>query len=141
MRGNMFYFGKGKLLALGLIASIVAYHQGDKFLNYSLVDASITSVKVDCYIESGNQKLVQKDTGVIAYMDCAKAPIAAIAFNYSDKDVKHRAKVAYQFKSPADGSNQIGEYVDSSAQDGEYSTGKVVQIYANTSNAKVSMWN
>ena len=137
----MFYSGKGMLLGLGIFGSLIAYHEGDKFLNYSQVDAKITSVRIDCYIEGSREKIVKKATQELAYMDCAKASFAAKAFNHPESDIKRRATVAYEYKSPVDGRNQSGVYIDTYAQEGRYSTGKVVRIYANTSDAKVSMWN
>ena len=75
-------FGR-KILLLGGVflagVGVMFYQAVDIKANYTKVNAQITSVEVDCYVQNGKRKIVEKKTDDLAYMDCALAPIAAEA--------------------------------------------------------------
>jgi hypothetical protein len=111
----------------------------DRGLHYTQIKAQVTSAAVDCYVKSGRSSVVKKGTKQTAYMDCKMAPFAAKEFGFSASDVKKRAKLKFNYKSPVDGSSQSGEHVVSDA-DVDYKNGQTVMVYAHTSEPKKYRW-
>ncbi len=100
--------------------------------NYTLVDARITSVEIDCYVKKRKKKLVEKGTGKLAYMDCEIAPLAAERFGYDDNDIHRRATITYRYRSPVDNKRYKGTYTRESNIDG-YRKGRIIRVHAHTS--------
>jgi len=97
--------------------------------NYTLVEAEITDVAVQCYIERSKKKVVQKDTNDLAYMDCSVAPLVAEQHGFDDADIKQRASVTYSYRSPVDDEVYSGTY----ARKGEVEAlvpGKTIHVHA-----------
>jgi hypothetical protein len=69
----------GVLLAVVMLAggTMMFVQAKDLRRNYTLVDASIVSVSVDCFIQAGRKKVLVKGTKDLLYMDCALAPDVA----------------------------------------------------------------
>lgn len=128
-------FGSLKLKAIAGVVVVVGVgglmlsDANDLKENYTLVDAKITSVKVDCYVKKRKKKLVVKGTSETAYMDCKIAPIAAEQFGYDEDDVHRRATITYRYKSPVDNKRYKGSYTRTSKID-TYKKGKIIRVHA-----------
>jgi hypothetical protein len=121
------YFGVG---VLALAGGAIAVDQYNLSTNYTQVEGKVTSTKIDCYVEGGRSKLVEKDNNTLAYMSCAEAALAAEQFGYKPKDVHRRVALSYSYRSPVDGNMYTGNYTDSDAEEGEYKKGGDVMVYA-----------
>jgi hypothetical protein len=130
---------KGKILAVGFIGVVVAYNLVDRGLHYQETEAKLMAVKVDCYIKARKKKLVDKDGNELAHMDCKDAPAVAEHFGFKSSDVRKRAVLKFEFKSPVDGSRQTGEHTDNYAT-ADYKVGQTVKIYAHTTEPAQSRW-
>lgn len=78
--------------------------------NYRLVDAKITNVRIECFIERDERKVVQKESPELAYMNCTVAPLVARQHGFDDTDIKRRAIVSYRYRSPVDDDLYSGTY-------------------------------
>jgi hypothetical protein len=137
---------RGTNMSLKLYLSIVAAggilfagSMVDRSMNYTKVDARITSAKTDCYISARKSKLTDKTTGNIAYMDCGIAPNLAKAYDYSESDVKKRIILKIEYTSPADKSRKQVEHEISSATE-NYTRGQVIKIYAHSTEPAKWRW-
>jgi hypothetical protein len=121
----------GAVLAVAMIAGTGAMYvqANDIKKNYTLVDARITSVSVDCFIKAGKESIVEKETNDLAYMDCAMAPTVASMHGFKESDIKKRAKVTYQYRSPADQAVHTGSYTRERDVD-DLVAGEAIQVYA-----------
>jgi hypothetical protein len=118
---------KGKMLAFGAVLAAFGVSQADKSINYIKVDATVTSAKVDCYVESGNEYIKSKDTNSLAFMDCEMAPYAAKEFGFEQSDIKKRTEFAFSYTSPVDGKLHKGNNTKKNAA---YKVGEKVDLYA-----------
>ncbi len=130
------YF-KGQMLGIGVIAAAIGVSEVDKTMNYTQVDALVTKAEVDCFIKSGNESVVKKDTEELAYMDCAIAPFAAAEYGFKDEDISKRTKLAFSYTSPVDGSKQKGTHTQEHA---EYKVGQKIKIYAHKEEPGKNRW-
>ena len=119
------YGGLGALLLVGAGVS-----QADKKMNYTPTEAVVTSAVVDCYVESGNEKLVHKDTEELAYIDCDMAPYAAVMNDFDADDVHYRVKFDFAYNSPVDGSRQTGSHTKRGKTADAYKRGHRFTIHA-----------
>lgn len=126
-----------KFGAIGLIAAAVGVSQIDKTMNYVEVDAAVTKADVDCFIKSGNESVVQKDTEKLAYMDCEMAPFAAAQHGFKETDISKRSQYSVSYVSPVDGKKHKGanmkDYV-------EYKVGQKIKVYAHKEDASKMRW-
>jgi hypothetical protein len=130
---------QGKIYIGMFMAAGVVYgtSQLDKKMNYIPTEAIVTSVKIDCSVENSKGKIVEKKTDKKAYMDCEMAPMAAAEFGYDDSDIKKRIQLKYAFKSPVDGSKQVGEYTGT-GKEINYKNGTKFEVFAHKTEAPKS---
>ncbi len=96
---------------IAIAACIMFYQAADIRMNYTLVEARITSVETDCFIkENYKNKLVDEATQKLAYMDCSKAPAAAAKHKFEKRDIRKRAQIAYRYTSPVDANKYTGHF-------------------------------
>lgn len=100
--------------------------------NYTLVDASVVSVSIDCFIEAGRKKVVMDGTRDLAYMDCALAPGVAAHHGFRARDVRQRARIGYEYTSPVDRNVYRGSYVRTGDVD-RYVVGRTIRVHAHRS--------
>jgi hypothetical protein len=136
----MAFSGTIRIALASALAGAGAFIFIDRGVNYQETEARLISVKIDCYVESGDRKIVVKTTNETAYMNCAEAPKAAEHFGHAKSAVKKRAALLYEYQSPVDGSNQIGEFNGSVAETANFRVGQRVKIYAHTTTPGKSRW-
>ena len=137
----MFRRLKFQMMVIGgviVVAFVMMFFQAnDLKTHYTVVDAKITAVAVDCFIKAGRKKIVEKETEKLAYMSCDLAPAVASQFGYSDKDIKKRASVTYQYESPVDHNYYTGSYTRERDVDGLV-RGKMIHVHAHLSDPEKS---
>ena len=97
--------------------------------NYTLVDAKITDVKLECFIERHERKVIRKESPELAYMDCTVAPLVARQHGFDDTDIKRRATVTYRYRSPVDDDLYSGPYAVSGVVE-TLVPGKTIRVHA-----------
>ncbi len=138
-------FGSFKLKATvfgGVGAALLVFtlfDANDLETNYTVVEASITEVKVDCFIKKRRRKIIDKRTNEMAYMDCKIAPLVAARHDYSEHNIHKRATFKYRYRSPADKGMHDGSFertgklmLDS------LKPGTSIRIYAHNTNPEES---
>ena len=128
-------------LALGCVFVFVTINDyGDaKELeqNYKLVDATITTVSIDCFIKKREEKVIEKKSGDLAYVSCQLAPLVAAQHGFDTEDIQERATITYRYTSPVDHRSYTGTF--KSVRDvTSYKTHNVISVYAHKSNPKIS---
>ena len=116
-------------------AVIFGFDRHDLSTNYTPANARITKASTDCYVEKRKSKLVDRETGELAYMDCDLAPIAAEMHGYSDHHIKRRTEVRFVYVSPVDGKRHEGEWTDRNAEVDEYRRGGTLPMHAHNEKA------
>lgn len=129
--------GYGKLAVVGAIGVYAAVSYADRGLNYVETEAVVTATTVDCFVKNGDEKLVEKDTSKLAYMDCDMAPLAATLHGFKELDVHKRTKLKFKYLSAADGSKQTGEHTDEYSA---YKVGQKIRIYSHKSEPATMRW-
>lgn len=129
--------GKAQLAVVGFLAVGFGVSEADKTMNYIQVEAVVTTAKVDCFIKSGKESVVEKKTDKLAYMDCAMAPFAAAEYGFKDTDISKRTTFSYSYMSPVDGSKHKGEHIQEYA---EYKVGTKVKVYAHKEDPSKLRW-
>ena len=94
--------GWGMVGAVVLVGGFYGSGRFDTASNDGLIDATVRSVKVDCFIESGKSKLVEKGSSKQAVVDCDRAPELARPFGYHPSDIQNHMTVSYVYESPVD---------------------------------------
>jgi hypothetical protein len=128
-------------VGLGMIGLAGVFYVGDQInlhANYTKVEGKIVSVEADCYIQAGRSKLVEKDSGTKAYMDCNEAKLAAEAFGYKPRDIHRRVKITYVYQSPVDKSQHKGKAERENVGEAAYQIGTTVSVYAHDEKAESS---
>ncbi len=126
-----------KFGVIGLIAAAVGVSQIDKSMNYVEVDAVVTKAAVDCFIKSGNESVVKKDTDKLAYMDCEMAPFAAKEYGFKETDISKRTQYSVSYVSPVDGKKHKGDHTKDYVA---YKVGEKVKVYAHKEDASKMRW-
>jgi hypothetical protein len=129
----------GGVIALGVL--LYGYSMANKGMNYVETKAYITAVETDCYIEAGRSKIVEEGTKKTAYMDCKMAPMVAKQHDMDESAVRHRSRLKFSYRSPADGSVQTGEHTLRPAPEGKYTRDGQVMIYAHKEQATKYLWD
>jgi hypothetical protein len=127
--------------ALGMMGLGGIFYVGDQInlhRNYTKVEGRIVSAEVDCYIEGGRSKLVEKGSRTKAYMACSEAKVAAEAFGYKPRDIHRRVKFAYDYLSPVDKSHHKGKSEREDVEQADYRSGMTISVYAHNEKADSS---
>jgi hypothetical protein len=91
------------IVAVGA-AGLTAYDQYDKRVNFQRVDARISSVNDQCYMEKVTREGITKTTSTSEPLRCELAKILAREHpKWQGSAVKHRIEVRFTFVSPVDG--------------------------------------
>jgi len=89
--------------AIGAVAlGALAVSEGDKAVNYVETTAKITKISTECSVSKRKSKLVEKDTGKLAMMECDLAKLIAPIKGYEVSDIKFHYNMEYKYKSPVD---------------------------------------
>lgn len=136
-------FGRLKWIALAVVvigvvgAGLMLAQAYDLRTNYTLVDAKIMSVETECFIESGKEKIVNKDSETLAYMDCDLAPLVAKQHGFKESAIQRRVTVSYDYRSPVDGQIYSGDFRRTGDVEG-VKRGKMIQVHAHKTDPKDS---
>jgi hypothetical protein len=129
-----------RLGVFGLFGVVGLYHYVDLKVNYTDVEAVVNVEKTDCFVERGKEYLSEKGKSAKAYLDCNLAKSVVTKFGFTVADIKKRQMLNYKYKSPVDGSLQVGKHTDEYSN-GQYKSGQKIKIHAHTTDAKTSSWS
>jgi|GEM_PF-2027655 len=123
--------------AVAVFAGGTMYSQStDLTSNYTPVNARISAVEVECFIEARNKKITNDGSDSLAYMDCEIAPMVAAMHDMKEKDIKQRVSASYIYISPVDGQRHEGDFTrrgrDRAA---DFTVGSTVPVFAHNSDA------
>lgn len=129
----------GLFVAVVLIGGNAMYEKAKNLKeNYTVVDAQIIQVDVDCYIKDGKNKVVRKGSTELFYMDCTLAPFVAAKYDMHERYIYKRAQITYRYRSPVDNRRYTGNYTRKGQVD-RYVPGKDIQVHAHNLDAEVSV--
>ena len=123
-----------------LAAGAYGLSETDKSLNYVETTAKITKLSTECTVEKRKSKLVEKDTGDLAYMECDLAKVIAPIKGYSVSDIKYHHTMEYRYLSPADNNWHKDKGTKTSYSEGKFINGQKFQILAHKTKANKTRW-
>jgi hypothetical protein len=112
-----------RMAAIGLVAAVIGgtaiYDNYDKKNNYQPVNARITAVNEQCYLEKSERGLLTKTTSTSDLTRCEVAEILARNHpKWQGYDIKHKIDVSFGYVSPVDGAWHTGNHQLSAFPDG-----------------------
>ncbi len=123
-----------------LAAGAYGVSETDKSLNYIETDAKITKLTTECTVQKRKSKLVNKETGDLAYMDCKLAKLVAPIKGYSVSDVRYHHKIEYKYKSPVDNEWHNDKGSKTAYSEGKYKKGQSFKVLAHKTDANKTRW-
>ena len=114
--------------------------EADKSLNYVEATAKITHLSTECTVEARKKRLVHKDSGELAYMDCKLAKLIAPAKGYSEDNIKYHYELEYSYKSPVDNQWHTDKGTRTSSKAEKYKAGQEFLVLAHTRKANKTRW-
>ncbi|OAF11040.1 hypothetical protein [Bradyrhizobium neotropicale] len=130
-----------RLLVFGLVAAAVvgfgAYDQYDKKANYQRVNAHISTVTDQCYLEKVERGVLSKTTST---SDLVRCDLAAILTRDHPKwqgyEIKHKIEIQFAYISPVDGATHMSSLRMSAFPNGQpLRMGDVLQVLASKTKA------
>ncbi|MCK1544087.1 hypothetical protein IVA87_09945 [Bradyrhizobium sp. 147] len=101
-----------RLLVFGLIAvgiaGFAAYDQYDKKANFQRVDARVSAVTDQCYLEKVERGIFSKTTSTSDLLRCDQAEILTREHpKWQGYEIKHKIEVKFAYVSPVDGTTHF----------------------------------
>ena len=91
------------IVAVG-VAGFAAYDQYDKRVNFQRVEARISAVNDQCYMEKVTREGITKTTSTSEMLRCELAQVLTREHpKWQGYSVKHKIEVRFAFVSPVDG--------------------------------------
>jgi hypothetical protein len=110
----------------------MAADQVDLAVNYTRVNATVTSSVVDCFVKEGKKAVLSARDNSLAYMHCDDAPFVAAKYGLHPSAVRHRVSFTYSYTSPVDGKSYVGESHAEQTGSADFKTGGAIPVYAHT---------
>ncbi len=119
------------IVAVG-VAGISAYDQYDKRANFQRVDARISAINEQCYMEKVERGVIRKTTSTSDLVRCDIAErLTREHPKWQGYDVKHKIEVRVAYISPVDGASHTSSLQMSAFPDGRpLRAGDVLPIMA-----------
>jgi hypothetical protein len=130
-----------RLAVLGIvavaIAGFVAYDQYEKKANFQPVDAHISAVTDQCYLEKVERGVITKTTSTSDLLGCELAALLTREhpkwFGYA---IKHKIEVRFAYVSPVDGARYTSSLKMSAFPNGQrLRMGDVLRVLASKTKA------
>ena len=104
-----------RLAAIGIISAVIgitaAHDQYDKKNNFQPVNARVSAVDEQCYLEKSERGILSKTTST---SDMARCEVAEFLTRNHPKwqgyDIKHRIDVSFTYVSPVDGATHTSSH-------------------------------
>ena len=124
------------IVAVGA-AGLAAYDQYDKRVNFQRVDARISAINEQCYMEKVTREGITKTTSTSDLLRCELAQVLTREHpKWQGYTVKHKIEVRFAFVSPADGATHTSSLEMSTFPQGRpLRAGDVLPVLASKSSA------
>ena len=118
-------------------AGFVAYDQYDKKANFQPVNARVSAVNEQCYMEKVERGAVTKTTSTSDFLRCELAQVLTREHpKWQGYAVKHKIDVQFSYVSPADGATHTSSQQMSAFPNGQpLRAGDVLPIRASKTKA------
>jgi len=122
------------IVAVGA-AGLAAYDQYDKRVNFQRVDARISAVNDQCYMEKVTREGITKTTSTSDLLRCELAQVLTREHpKWQGYSIKHKIEIRFAFVSPVDGATHTSSLEMSSFPNGRpLRTGEVLPVLASKS--------
>ncbi|WFU20056.1 hypothetical protein [Bradyrhizobium sp. CB3481] len=127
----------GILIAAVGVAGFAAYDQYDKRVNFKRVDARISAVNEQCYMEKVTREVITKTTSTSDLLRCELAQVLTREHpKWQGYTVKHKIEIRFAFISPVDGATHTSSLEMSSFPNGRpLRAGEVLPVLASKTKA------
>lgn len=127
------FFG---LVATG-IAGFAAYDQYDKKANFQRVNAHVSTVSEQCYLEKVDRGILSKSTSTSDMLRCELAEqLTREHPKWQGYEIKHKIEIKFAYISPVDGATHTSSLRMSAFPDGRpLHMGDVFQVLASKTKA------
>ncbi|WP_426442669.1 hypothetical protein [Bradyrhizobium genosp. P] len=134
--------GAFAIIAIGVVA-VTAYDQYDKKVNYQRVDARVSTVSEQCYMEKVDRGAVTKTTHTSDLLACDLAQrLTREHPKWQGYDVKHKIEVQFTYVSPADGASHMSSLQAATFPNGKpLHAGDVLAILASKTKPDKTRWS
>jgi hypothetical protein len=124
------------IVAVG-VAGFAAYDQYDKRVNFKRVDARISAVNDQCYMEKVTREGITKTTSTSDLLRCELAQVLTREHpKWQGYTIKHKIEVRFAFVSPVDGATHTSSLEMSSFPNGRpLRAGEVLPVLASKTKA------
>ena len=124
------------IVAVGA-AGLAVYVQYDKRVNFQRVDARISAINEQCYMEKVTREGITKTTSTSDLLRCELAQVLTREHpKWQGYTVKHKIEVRFVFVSPVDGATHTSSLEMSAFPGGRpLRTGEVLPVLASKSKA------
>jgi hypothetical protein len=130
-----------RLGAIGIVSALVvaftAYDQYDKKTNYQPVDARVSAVNHQCYMEKTERGAVTKTTSTSDLLPCeVAAKLTREHPKWQGYEIRHTIEVQFAYVSPVDGKTHASSLKMSALPDGKpLQAGDVLRVLASKTKA------
>jgi|SRR5919197_2706824 hypothetical protein len=124
------------IVAVGA-AGLAAYDQYDKRVNFRRVDARISAVNDQCYMEKVTREGITKTTSTSDLLRCELAQVLTREHpKWQGYTIKHKIEVRFVFVSPVDGATHTSSLEMSAFPNGRpLRAGEVLAVLASKTKA------
>jgi hypothetical protein len=130
-----------RLAVFGTIAAVAAglsvYDQYDKNTNFQPVDARISAVSEQCYMEKVERGVVMKTTSTSDLLRCEMAEVLTREHpKWQGYAIKHKIVIQFSYVSPADGASHASSMTMSAFPKGQpLRAGDILRVLASKAKA------
>jgi len=130
-----------RLAVLGTVvvaaAGLAAYDQYDKKTNYQPVDARISAVSEQCYMEKVERGAVTKTTSTSDLLRCERAEVLTREHpKWQGYAIKHKIVIRFAYVSPVDGATHASSLTMTAFPKGQQlRAGDVLRVLASKTKA------
>jgi hypothetical protein len=130
-----------RLAVFGTVAAVVAgfavYDQYDKKTNFQPVDARISAVSDQCYMEKEERGVLVKTTSTSDLLRCEMAELLTRAHpKWQGYAIKHKIVIQFAYVSPVDGASHASSFTMTAFPKGQpLRAGDVLRVLASKAKA------
>lgn len=130
-----------RLIVIGIvsagIAGFAAYDQYDKKTNFQPVDARVSTVTDQCYLEKVDRGVLSKTTSTSDMLRCELAELLTREHpKWQGYEIKHKIEVKFAYVSPVDGATHWSSLRMSAFPNGQpLQMGDVLRVLASKTKA------
>jgi hypothetical protein len=119
------------------VAGFAAYDKYDKNTNFQPVDARISAVNEQCYMEKVEREVLTKRTSTSDLLRCERAELLTrVHPKWQGYAIKHKIEIQFTYVSPLDGATHTSSLTMSAFPNGqELRAGDVLRVLASKTKA------